>query len=342
MSQIVQAAYAKNSEDEIAGLKLHMEDIGEREESKKAKYPMNNPPDLEIAYGIYLAELRNYLQIWTDLKLAHSIANAVDSDAQVIAELSQAETQDEEDRQVAIRMSHGDPGFEAPPPYTEEAHESSVKAELARRLADMLISNEDNENDAAPVAGPSQPYVHQQADALGKMAREAFKCTACMDNFRMADVLQLQCDHEYCRPCLKEVIMHGVKNHDIALLPPRCCGKPVAHEVIVNILSAEEMEDFRNAVTEKDTRDKTYCSNMECGNFIAPTHIFAGNASCPRCKSQTCAMCKGGSHEDDCPADPALQATLELGTENRWQRCFSCRSLVAIEWGCNHMTYVLL
>ena len=74
-----------------------------------------------------------------------------------------------------------------------------MEAELARRVTDKPTSNEDIENDVAAIAGPSQPYVRQPADALGKMARKAFKCTARMESFRIADVLQLQCDHEYCR-----------------------------------------------------------------------------------------------------------------------------------------------
>ena len=87
-----------------------------------------------------------------------------------------------------------------------QSPESSVETELARRLTDKPTSNEDIENNVAAVAGPSQPYVHQQADALGKMARKAFKCTACIDSFRMADVLQLQCDHEYCRHAALTVV----------------------------------------------------------------------------------------------------------------------------------------
>ena len=146
-----------------------------------------------------------------------------------------------------------------------------------------------------------QRYARRQADAIGKLARETFQCIACRDSFRWADVTQLHCGHDYCSPCLKEVIMRGVIDHDLALIPPRCCGKPLAHEVVVNILNEEEMEDFQNAGIERNTRDKTYCSNTKCGKFIAPVHNVAGNATCPRCKSKTCALCKSGSHEDDCP-----------------------------------------
>ena len=340
MSQIIQAGHATIAEDEITALKLHIEDVCEREESKKAKYPTANPPDLEIAYTIFLDGLRSQLQVLHDLKIAHSTANAVDLDGTATAKLSQEEAQDKLDRQLAVRLSDGELNFEAPPPYTEQAQEISLEDKLVRRLED-LHTWDDIETDGAAVAGPSQPCVRHQANILGAMSRKVFQCTACMDGFRWADATQLNCGHEYCQSCLKEVIMRGVKDHDLALIPPRCCGKPVIQDIIVNILSAEEMDDFQSAVTEKDTKDKTYCGNVECGKFVAPMHILAGKATCPYCKSQTCAICKGNAHEGDCPADAAIQATLKLGTENHWQRCFSCRSLVAIEWGCKHMTYVL-
>ena len=227
------------------------------------------------------------MQLLNDFKLAHSIAIAVDSDAQAIAELWQAETQAEEDRQVAVRMGDGDLDLETPSPCTEEAHKSFMEEEAVRCSADLLSSNEAFDYNVTAVAGPSQPYAHRQADALGKLARETFQCIPCTDSFRRAGVTQLHCSHAYCSTCLKEVIMRGVIDHDLALIPPRCCGKPLAHEIIVNTLNDEEMEDFQNAGIERNTRDKTYCSNMKCGKFIAPINIVADNATCPRCKSKT-------------------------------------------------------
>lgn len=57
--------------------------------------------------------------------------------------------------------------------------------------------------------------------------------------------------------------------HDLALLPPRCCGERVPPSVIANALTKEEMELFQECEMERDTKDKTYCSNAECGKFIA-------------------------------------------------------------------------
>lgn len=337
LADIVQPTHEGYVDDEIAALTLQLEEIVDREETKKAKYTEKNIPDLEIAYASYLAEIKDHLQFLEDVKLARSIANAVDSDAQAIAELSQAEAQDEQDRQVAVQMNDLDPNVEAPPPYTE-ADQTSMEDEVIRRLATLLSSSGDFEDEETGVAGPSEPYERRQANALENLAREAFQCTACTDNFRWADITQLQCGHDYCGSCLKQFIMRGVIEHDLALIPPRCCGQPLSDAMITKTLDVGEVEDFRNAVLERNASDKTYCSNQDCGKFIAPAQIVAGKATCLRCESNTCTSCKNSFHEDDCAADPALQATLGLGIENGWQRCSSCHALVAIEWGCNHMT----
>ena len=334
--------HAGHLDDEIAAWTVQLEEIKEREDTKKAKYTLNSIPDLEISYSILLSEISDHLQVLKDARLAHSLASAVDLDGKAIAELSQLEAQAGEDRQVAVQMSHDDPDLEAPPPYTENTREYYIEDELASRLNSLLTSNEGFDHDGLDVAGPSEPYARRQADALGRLARIAFQCTACTETFRWADVVRLQCEHEYCVPCLRAFILRPVNEHDLALIPSRCCGNPLPHAIIANALTDAEMEDFQCAQVEKDTTDKTYCSNAECGKFIEPEHIEADNATCPRCESTTCVMCKRAFHENDCPADPDLRAVLELGAENEWQRCFSCRALVAIQQGCNHMRYVLL
>ena len=324
-------------DDEIVALTLQLDEINYREETKKAKYSVNDIPDLELAYSSYLNEIEAHLAFLRDVKLAHSIASAVDTDAQAIADIAHENQQAQDDHSMAMQMSSNDPDLEPPPPYTEEARDDYIEDELVRRLAKLLTSEDDLYGDSQDEAGPSVPYK-RQADALDKLAREAFECMGCRDGFRWADTTQLECGHGYCEPCLRAFIMAGVANRDLVLVPPRCCGTAVPFGVIACTLTEAEMEDFQHAELEKATKDKTYCANPDCGRFIAPANIVAGEAICSRCQARTCAVCKNVGHEGDCPEDPDIQATLDLGTENKWQRCFSCRSLVEIDWGCNHMT----
>ncbi|KAF1848192.1 uncharacterized protein K460DRAFT_427193 [Cucurbitaria berberidis CBS 394.84] len=335
---VQQVSHLDHLDDQIVALALQLEEINFREETNKAKYPVDEVPDLEVAYANYLAEIEVHLAFLKDVKFAHSIANAVDADAQAIADITQTEAQAHEDRRVAVQMSSDDPELEAPPAYTEEVRNEFLEGEVVRRFAALLTSDDDLYESPESVAGPSVPYAQRQADALGILARPTFECTACSNDFRLTDIRQLKCEHQYCDPCLKRFIMRGVVNHNLAYIPPRCCGDAISPALIISSLASEEMEDFQNAEIEKRTRDKKYCSNSKCGRFIAPIHIVAGEATCPRCKAKTCATCTNPSHEDDCPAASELQATLELGAEKQWCRCFSCRSLVAIDTGCNHMT----
>lgn len=334
----IQTSHPSFLDDEITALTLQIEEINYRYETRKGKYSVDDIPDLEVAYANYFSEIEKHLMFLNDVKLAHSIAQAVDSDAPVIEELTQEEAQAQEDRRLAVQMSSNDPELEAPPPYTEEIRNEFVEDEVVLRLAALLSTNDTLHDGSEIEAGPSAPYARRQADALGKLSREEFECCACREEFRFAIITQLECEHHYCPECLKRVIMRAVTEKDLVLLPPRCCGTSIPFSLIVDSLTEEELEDFQNVETEKNTRDKTYCSNSDCRRFIAPRHVSASEATCPRCTTKTCAMCKNAFHEDDCPADPDLQATLELGNVQQWQRCYSCRSLVEIDRGCNHMT----
>lgn len=126
----VRAAHPGYLDDEIVALTLQVEEINYREETKKAKYPVNDIPDLEIAYASYLNEIEAHLSFLRDVKLAHSIANAVDTDAQAIAEVSQENRQAQDDHYMAVQMSAEDPDLEAPPPYTQEARSDFIEDEL--------------------------------------------------------------------------------------------------------------------------------------------------------------------------------------------------------------------
>ena len=51
-----------------------------------------------------------------------------------------------------------------------------------------------------------------------------------------------------------------------------------------------------------------------------------------------CAICKGALRVGNCPRDEAAQQELRLAQANGWQRCYSCRRVVELNYGCNHMS----
>ncbi|PSN73813.1 hypothetical protein BS50DRAFT_510334 [Corynespora cassiicola Philippines] len=335
----VQSRHPSYLDDEIVALSLQLEELKYRQETSKGKWNNNNVPDLEVAYANYLTEMEHHFAFLKDVKLAHSIANAVNTDGEAIAEIFQLETQAQEDHRLAVQLSTDDPNLEAPPPYTEKNPDKIVEDEVLQLLTNIMRSNDGLYDDPNPSqAGPSMTYAERQTNVLGKLASDTHECIGCSETFRFIDFFELECRHKYCGACLKRVIMRAVAEKDLAWLPPRCCGTSIPNASIIRLLDQEELNDFQDAQVEKETSNKTYCSNPNCCRFILPQHIVAGEATCSNCQTKTCSMCKNASHEDDCPADPNLQATLSLGAQRGWQRCFSCRTLVEINLGCNHMT----
>ena len=95
-----------------------------------------------------------------------------------------------------------------------------------------------------------------------------------------------------------------------------------------------------NKKVEFDTPNRTYCSNPLCSAFKRPESIINEQDTCPGCNTITCTLCKATAHEGAFPIDTALHQLLHTANENSWQRCYSCRRLVELDVGCNHITFV--
>lgn len=100
-------------------------------------------------------------------------------------------------------------------------------------------------------------------------------------------------------------------------------------------------EDFRQRQLEMDTPNRTYCSSIPCSIFIGPSNIEGDKATCPNCDTRTCTICKGGAHDGDCPQDPAVVALTATAVREGFKQCPSCRLLVELTFGCNHVTYAI-
>lgn len=118
----VQPAHPVNFDDEMMALALQLEEINCQPTMKKGKYKADNPPDAEVAFAAFQKDIEAHMQFLKDLDFAHSIARAVDADAQAIAEFIQDEGQDARDRCLALQLSGQDSSEDvAPPPYDASA-----------------------------------------------------------------------------------------------------------------------------------------------------------------------------------------------------------------------------
>lgn len=163
-------------------------------------------------------------------------------------------------------------------------------------------------------------------------------CTACGDAMLLSHVVAscCPCGHHYCNECLAHLFTTATV--DESLYPPKCCGKDIPLEQAGARLPSKVKIDFVRKRVEYHTKNRTYCHQAQCSTFIPPERIGSSDvAKCPECSRTTCTICKGQSHQGDCPRDTETQKLLDLAKGNGWQRCRTCRRVVELDVGCNHI-----
>ncbi|KAL7799933.1 hypothetical protein V8C37DRAFT_407427 [Trichoderma ceciliae] len=150
-------------------------------------------------------------------------------------------------------------------------------------------------------------------------ASEQRYCVACMTNVPSSETLQCPCSDIYCHGCITDLFKAAMKDESL-------------------FLPAELVVEYQAKELEHNTSDKTYCCLSTCSAFIPPSSIQGDIATCGECQSKTCIVCKGLSHQDDCPEDVTTKELIRIAAKNNWQRCYPCRRMVELNTGCNHIT----
>ncbi|KAF2134353.1 hypothetical protein P153DRAFT_279412, partial [Dothidotthia symphoricarpi CBS 119687] len=95
-------------DDELIALNLQLEELGVLSQTSKGKHAVNNPPDYEVAFASFQAELQDYKTFLDDQKLAQSIGAAVHTDGVLIGDITTQDLQAHEDRRYAVQLSNND------------------------------------------------------------------------------------------------------------------------------------------------------------------------------------------------------------------------------------------
>jgi hypothetical protein len=192
-------------------------------------------------------------------------------------------------------------------------------------------------------SGESDSSVLTTDEPTGTPSHLQATCVSCFENFANSEVSQLPCKngsetecHAYCRECLIGIFEASLS--DPSLFPPRCCSEPIPLSTTLFFLPQEIHERFLSRLEELDTPDKTYCSDPACAQWIRPTSIEAGIATCRECQKRTCAFCKEEQHEDLCPEDEDVKKLMRFVRKRKWQTCPSCKNVVELSLGCYHIT----
>ncbi len=158
-------------------------------------------------------------------------------------------------------------------------------------------------------------------------------CGVCSEEKSL--VVRVQCGHEYCPPCLVDLVRTVLKDTD--LFPPRCCGKHIAVSDLLGLFNGELVDEFNLKKIEYGTLDKTYCCRRTCSSLLEVKGKHEDTVTCQKCGQMTCLHCKLSGHEGECPEDEVVQGLLRMADEQKWRRCFSCKSIVKRKDGYSHM-----
>ena len=192
-------------------------------------------------------------------------------------------------------------------------------------------------------------------------------CGICFDEFNLHPLntvsssktaqtagLYLSCGHGYCRECIAEHT-RVVINSPMAVFPPTCpqieCDNIVQLELVRSSLSEKDRERWSQRMTETRIKNKIYCPNRKCsalhdGDRLKMDRL--GSCICSSCGLKFCKTCLVKFHQGlTCSQYKALPEderdledlqAIKLAESNKWRRCPSCRAIVELTIGCNHIT----
>ncbi|KAK3900034.1 IBR finger domain-protein [Staphylotrichum tortipilum] len=328
-------------------LEIQLEEIAERGQRSKGKGRQGAPPgDFDVALELLRVELSSFTILLKDNIMCQSMADAVWRDRAILEEVEREETRARQDRELAIQLSRGNKISISAEARTDttSGHDQEAKGfedEYVEKLAILFMKTPGSmEDDNTRTSGQPESSAWAQSRKRFNLpiTTKTTECISCNDTYTITDVARCPCSHEYCRHCLATLFRTSMV--DESLFPPRCCKKTIPLDQNRIFLPAALVGQFLAKKLELETPNRTYCHVPDCSAFIPPQFVQVDTATCVRCQRLTCTICKGAAHANECPQDEATQEVLRVAQENGWQRCYSCRRVVELGHGCNHMTCI--
>lgn len=165
-------------------------------------------------------------------------------------------------------------------------------------------------------------------------------CHACFESFEKETLVALPCDHYWCRDCLSRACSNVRNDIDKEIRCDAECVVPL--DLAVEVVPEAESKRLKSKLEEfeRPPKERYYCANRECGEFIPPVfRKFGPLAECKKCGYSTCKLCRDLEHEGEC-AGPTKEdeQTLALIEKEHYQKCSECCRVVERTQGCPHMT----
>lgn len=304
-------------------LRLQLEDA---EGLLRGKHAIGEEPDVEFAAQLFKNDLEQLQTFISDNIMSRSIAQATLMDGDAIQASIDEEQQATYDREYATNFDSTNN-----PPRTHSSL-PLIDDEMMGKLAVLFVG-----------AGDLPTYAaHAESSSQGAKAGELHAdyntrhCTGCEEDVSYIDAIRCPCSHDYCRTCIAGLFEAAIS--DESLFPARCCRQAIPLGLNQIFIPAKLAGRYRAKELEYGTPNRTYCHNSPCSTFVPPQFIRGNRGTCVKCYSSTCTSCKGPAHERDCPPDAATLDVLRMANDRGWQRCSSCRILVELSTGCNHIS----
>ena len=318
-------------------IQLQLEDLERMHAASKGKSREGELSDYELALDLQKQNLDTASTLLSDRRMTRSIARAVITDGAPIAESLSEEGMAAQDLALARRLEGladaSDAAYDI-----RTARDDVLDDEMLEKLAALYVEPP-CQTDLDHAEDEGDPYAEPSSWGAGRQGTKPVnrRCVACREEKRFFNVGRVPCQHEYCRDCLKDLIETSMR--DEAYFPPRCCRQPFSIDKLRMLVPSDLVKAYERKRVEFETPNRTYCHVPTCSAFISVNGHSSDTAYCPHCGNATCTICKSASHEGDCPEDAGVQQLLAAADGNGWQRCFSCRRVVELHDGCNHMTY---
>lgn len=175
-------------------------------------------------------------------------------------------------------------------------------------------------------------------------ATRKITCITCRDDeIPVLKSTKLDCGHRMCHACIKRVFL--LSTQDPQLMPPKCCTEDmIPLDKVQRLFSDKFKRSWNKKFDEYSTQNRLYCPTKGCGEWIDPKYIKSDRLTgrrfgvCGKCKTKVCKKCGLRWHgARDCENDDDTKKVIDMGKEQGWQRCYSCRAMVQLSEGCNHM-----
>ncbi|MCJ1381810.1 hypothetical protein MMC17_004921 [Xylographa soralifera] len=150
-----------------------------------------------------------------------------------------------------------------------EAEELRREAERLEIEAQQRIKDEE-ESLALQQAILIEEELQRQEEAeeaeRRRIARER-ECTVCLDTFDMETMVELRCEHWYCRDDLQGALQAAYSSRALF----HCCRQEIPVELLTDVVSAEFLHRYRLLIEERSTPNPIFCSNRDCSQFLSPS-----------------------------------------------------------------------